>query len=83
MTWKHRANPHMKPKFHVHHELFPQVNNLFSFLFLLALLALCSGLGSLMDRRFLGLLVGRTGPLIGYGFLTLAGDGFKLCAKNP
>nr|YP_009158812.1 NADH dehydrogenase subunit 1 [Kudoa hexapunctata]BAR94699.1 NADH dehydrogenase subunit 1 [Kudoa hexapunctata] len=54
-----------------------------SFSLVLALLALCSGLGSFVDRRFLGLVVGRTGPLIGYGFLTLTSDGFKLCAKNP
>lgn len=36
-----------------------------------------------MDRRFLGLVGGRSGPIIGYGFLTLASDGFKLCSKNP
>lgn len=82
-TWRLRANPVIKPKFQVHQELLLQENKLFPFLLLLSLLALVSGLGSLMDRRFLGLVVGRTGPMIGGGFLTLAGDGFKLCSKNP
>nr|YP_009158801.1 NADH dehydrogenase subunit 1 [Kudoa septempunctata]BAR94676.1 NADH dehydrogenase subunit 1 [Kudoa septempunctata] len=54
-----------------------------SLVVVLALLALSSGLGSLVDRRFLGLIGHRTGPLIGYGFLTIVSDGFKLCAKNP
>nr|BAR94710.1 NADH dehydrogenase subunit 1 [Kudoa iwatai] len=36
-----------------------------------------------MDRRFLGLVVFRTGIMLGFGFLSVLSDGFKLVSKNP
>lgn len=56
---------------------------MFSFIFIYLFLSLIAGFSSLFDRRWLGLVVNRTGPNIGYGFLTIIGDGYKLFSKNP
>lgn len=56
---------------------------MFSFLIIYFIISIIAGISSLIDRKFLGLIVHRTGPTIGYGFLTIFGDGFKLISKNP